>query len=191
MVNMTHTGDHNTATCAHAGVTTIDQSSTDITKCVRPRFEKYNSSYDKHQPMYSKSNVLLIILYSYREYCAFKINFLLSTSLCQPVQINTCETEHHGMTVNSVDLSQDLNTGHLLISVPENHCVILQFLYVITDTTKSNQTACHKVIRPASVHSPGKMIEYFASGFLRGKSYVLFVSERDRHPENYLSHVCW
>ncbi len=98
VIDIVHTGDHNTESCSLGGLTLFDDGSdlsrlTEIsTHCVRPQFET-NSLPSKYMNTFSQTSGVILVFYNFVEYLSLNIRLLFLPTPCKLLTINVC-VEH-------------------------------------------------------------------------------------------------
>ncbi len=129
----------------------------------------------KYRPLYSETNSLLIVVYSYKEYGVISVNISISNTRCFPVNVNLCERK----TLKTTYLRE--RSGRIEVMVPEGKCVVLQTTHRVIATQcwliHITSQMCTREVRHVPQHEPGRIIEYQVTGFFSGEFFFLFFDQ--------------
>lgn len=197
--NLTYKG-YNDGSCTYAGLTVYSLINKSYVEASSECFS-HNGFY-KYRNIYSKSNQLLFVLYSYKEYGKLTINITLSSTYCKPVSVNLCalnylclfpgnkmcqEFKSEVQQFPHVNYSSTLGFFPFLrFSVDANECFILQMIDKIDTLEGSPPDICFMIeIGHTPIHQENILLHYHVRGFLRGMITTFCVVMHHTEAKNY------
>ena len=113
----------------------------------------------RHRNIYSKTNDLLLVLYSFKAEGSMNVNFLVSNTYCNVIQIDTCAT-----------------SNKIYLTSPTSICTVHQLRHDLSissfeDLIKRGCKQCQlqNLLYSENGRNKGKVLQISTSGFMRGK----------------------
>ncbi len=178
--NISQVGENNTESCDYAGLAAYDSDTEITTVCLIQRNNSsgkqcsymFDSSISyRFQNIYSRTNVLVLVLYSFIKYARMTADITIRSTPCKPKSINTC---YFGNTTVSGCSSnprvQEYYLNELNISVQGGQCTVFQLSYDLNRGKGGHAVrSCILNLMHHSITENASAFELDVSGFYRGK----------------------
>ena len=106
------------SSCGYAGITLYDINRNGSFQNISTLC--YSNEEDKkYRNMHSQNSLMLLVLYSYKNYSNISLNLSVSTSECKATTTNICELKHDELSLESTSF----------FSVKKQKCILLQLDY--------------------------------------------------------------
>ena len=118
----------------------------------------------RHRNIYTESNVIFLVLYSYKKQGSMNASIFISTTTCNAIEINICSIS---------------NRSKVYLSAANSICSVFQITHDLSISSFENliSRGCKMCELKNLQHSEkgitsGEILEIRTSGFMRGKLYV-------------------
>ena len=165
-----------TTDCIYGGIAAYDNERHILDIC-----DDYGT-YRPHRYIYSTNSTLMLVIYTYPAYSSLEINMNISTTICQPIQLNICEIAEHCSGFFSLLVSDKCvqwlkhrpdnsvfqlksSDDVLHYSLQVEKCAIIQAASDFISTYRSNNARCFAVMYPETIVHSNRVVQITTSGF--------------------------